>query len=254
MLNTRVIPTLLIKGDGLYKSVNFKSYRYVGDPINAIKIFNEKEVDEIVILDVEASTLNKKPNLKLIEKMATQAFMPVGYGGGITTLKQAKEVLSLGVEKIIVNSVIKNNRNLISEIASEIGSQSIVASIDVKKNFWGKYECYTFSGTKGLKQDPVSLAKELEKLSVGEIIIHSIDRDGTFKGYDTTLIKLISEVVNVPVVACGGAGSIEDFASAIKNGGASAVAAGSIFVFHGIHKAVLITYPQISDLEKLFQK
>lgn len=253
MLSTRVIPTLLIKGEGLYKSVKFKDYRYIGDPINAIKIFNEKEVDEIVVVDVEASKQGKEPNYGLIEKMANQAFMPLGYGGGINSVEQARRILALGVEKIILNSALFSSKELITEIANEVGAQSVVACLDVKKNIWGNYECFAFSGKRSFKRKPHDLAKEFETLGAGEIIINSIDRDGTFEGYDLKLIKSVSQVTNVPLVALGGARDLRDFSEAINQGGASAVAAGSMFVFHGKHRAVLITYPEIEQLEELFK-
>lgn len=253
MLSTRVIPVLLLKGEGLYKSVKFNNPKYVGDPINAIKIFNEKEVDEIVVLDIDASPNGKGPNFELIENMANEAFMPLGYGGGITTLDQAKKLFNLGVEKVILNSVLIENPNLVTEIANEVGSQSVVVCVDVKKNFWGKYECYGFSGKKSFKQKPEDLVKKLVELGAGEIIINSIDNDGTFVGYDLPLIKQIADSTNVPVIASGGASSLDDFREAVLESNASAVAAGSMFVFHGKHRAVLITYPNIEELENTFK-
>ncbi|HAH50521.1 MAG TPA: imidazole glycerol phosphate synthase subunit HisF [Balneola sp.] len=251
MLRTRVIPCLLLRNGGLVKTVQFDNPKYVGDPINAVRIFNEKEVDEIAILDITATPSNKEPNFELIADLASQAFMPLSYGGGINSTEQIEKLFSIGIEKIILNSVLEHKPELITSAANIAGSSSVVASIDVKSNWLGKYSVYTNSGKKDIKVDPISYAKRLENLGAGEIIINSIDRDGTQKGYDTKLVGAISDAVSIPVVAIGGAGKLSDFKEAVDVG-ASAVAAGSFFVFHGKHRAVLITYPEYSTLEELF--
>ncbi len=252
-MRIRVIPTLLLHKGGLIKSIQFKNYKYVGDPINAVKIFNEKEVDEIAVIDIDATRDNRPPNFDQIFEIASEAFMPMAYGGGITNIEEVKKILHSGYEKVIFNKVLHTNLNLINQAANLVGSQSVVASIDVKKNIFGGYAVYTDNGTKNTKKKPEHFAKELENAGVGEIIINYIDNDGTYKGYDTTLIKLITSLVNVPVIALGGAGSVEDFVHA-KQAGASAVAAGSMFVFQRPHQAVLISYPTQNELkEKLFK-
>jgi len=243
MLSFRVIPTLLLRDGGLYKSVQFDKPKYVGDPINAVKIFNDKECDELIILDTQASVLNQEPDFDLIEEIASEAFMPFAYGGGVKNLDQIKRLLGLGAEKIVLNSVCYENPRLISEAAQEFGTQAIVACVDVKKNLFGRYQLFSHSGRTKQKVELGDWLTQLEKFGAGEIIIQSIDQDGRMQGYDCGLIKLASERVGVPVVALGGAGSIKDFEAAIMKGGASAVSAGSFFVFHGKHRAVLISYP-----------
>jgi cyclase len=236
------------------KSVRFKDHKYVGDPINAVKIFNEKEVDEIVILDISATAEKRPPNIKQIRELTSEAFMPMGYGGGITRLEEIRELISAGVEKVILNASAFNNPSLLTDAAKYVGSQSVVVSIDVKKNLWGKYKVCLYNGSKSTSADPVSYAKDMEKAGAGEILLHSIDRDGTFEGYDLELIRQVSAAVGIPVVASGGAGSVEDFQQAVASG-ASAVAAGSLFVFQRPHRAVLISYPSQTELrEKLFNK
>jgi imidazole glycerol-phosphate synthase subunit HisF len=252
MKRVRVIPALLIQKGGLVKSVKFKDHKYVGDPINAVKIFNEKEVDEIVILDISASAEKRSPNIQQIKEIASEAFMPLGYGGGITKLEEIKALIAAGVEKVVLNASAFKNPQLISDGAKYVGSQSIVASIDVKKNLWGKYKVFTNNGTTNASVDPVSFGIQMEKAGAGEILLNSIERDGTFEGYDLELIKAVSSAVNIPVVALGGAGSIDDFTKAIQHG-ASAVSAGSLFVFQRPHRAVLISYPGQKELkEKVF--
>ena len=247
MKRIRIIPVLLIKKDGLVKSVQFKNHKYVGDPINAVRIFNEKEVDEIVLLDISATAEKRPPNIPRIKEIASEAFMPLAYGGGITTIDEIKALITAGVEKVVLNSIVVSNPSLITEGANWIGSQSIVVSIDVKKNWLGKYKVYTNNGTKNTDLDPVDFAKQVAAAGAGEIFLNSIDKDGTFEGYDVALIKKVSEAVSIPVVAIGGAGSLQDFTSAIRHG-ASAAAAGSLFVFQRPHRAVLISYPLQQEL------
>ena len=255
MKRIRVIPVLLLYNDGLVKTIKFKKPNYIGDPINAVKIFNEKEVDELVFLDIEATKLGKEPDYNKIEEIASECFMPLGYGGGIKNIEQVKRIIGIGVEKVILNTAAATNPKLISDIAKIYGNQCAVVSVDVKKDMFGKYVCYTNSGKNKVKQKLVDFVKILENKGAGEIILTSIDCEGTFDGYDIDLIKKISEVVNIPVVANGGASKIEDFTNAIKNGGASAVSAGSLFVYKSENRGVLINYPSQKELkEKVFEK
>lgn len=255
MRRIRVIPILLIQKEGLVKSIKFKDYKYVGDPINAVKIFNEKEVDELVLLDISATKEKRKPDIKRIADIASEAFMPVAYGGGITNIDEVKELFYNGIEKVIINKSAHSNPSLITEIAKDFGNQSIVVSIDVKQNFFGKCKVYTDNGKTNTGKDPQIFAGEVEKLGAGEIILNSIERDGTYSGYDLNLLKYVAGAINIPVVAAGGAASLQDFNQAVIEGGASAVAAGSMFVFQRPHRAVLISYPTQAELKtELFSK
>ncbi len=253
MLKTRVIPCLLLKGAGLVKTVKFKNPVYIGDPINAVRIFNDKEVDELIFLDISATPEKRVPNFKLLENIASEAFMPFGYGGGITNMQHIEQLFKLGVEKVILNTAAGNDPGLITEAARLYGNQSIVVSIDVKLDLWGKYEVWTSCGQHNTKVNPADYAVKMLELGAGEIFLNSIDRDGTFEGYDLKMIKYVSESIDIPLIASGGAGNLSDFTKAVKQAGASAVAAGSLFVFQGIHHAVLITYPAYNELEKLFE-
>ena len=251
MLRTRVIPCLLLKNNGLVKTIKFKNPSYVGDPINAVKIFNDKEVDELVFLDISASTEKKGPNFKLLSEISTECFMPLGYGGGIRSLQEIEQLFNLGIEKVILNSNAYSNPQLLKQAIEIFGSQSIVASMDVRKNWLTKKQTdYTLSGQHNTKINPLEYAKQMEDVGVGELIVNSIDQDGTMDGYDYTLIKNISEAVKIPIVALGGAGSIEDLQKA-KAAGASALSAGSLFVYQKPHRAVLITYPSKEEFETL---
>ncbi|WP_332732996.1 AglZ/HisF2 family acetamidino modification protein [Flavihumibacter sp.] len=254
MRRIRVIPVLLIQDGGLVKSVRFKHYTYVGDPINAVKIFNDKEVDEIVILDIEATKNQSGPDFQRIKEIASEAFVPLAYGGGITKIDEIKQLFYLGVEKVVLNNQAYQNPSLLTEAASLVGSQSVVASVDVKKNWLGQYKVYVKNGGQNTGKSPVEYVQELVNAGAGEIFLNSIDRDGTYNGFDLDLIKQVCSAVNVPVIACGGASIIDDFQSAVA-AGASAVAAGSMFVFQRTHRAVLISYPSQKDLEdKLFSR
>lgn len=250
MLKTRVIPCLLLRNAGLVKTVKFKDPKYVGDPINAVKIFNEKEVDELVFLDITASSENKRPPFKVIEDIASECFMPLAYGGGIRSIEDIRSIFSLGVEKVVINSYAAERPEFIREAADIFGSQSIVVSIDVRRNLFGKYSVCTRSGTHNTGLEPAEYARKMVELGAGELMVYSIDRDGSQSGYEIELIKRVSNAVSVPVIACGGAGSVEHFREAVQDGGASAVAAGSMFVFHGKHRAVLINFPTQSQLEE----
>lgn len=240
---------LLIRKGGLYKSMRFKDHKYVGDPINAVKIFNEKEVDEIIVLDIDATVEKRKPNLKMIREIAEEAFMPLSYGGGIVDLEQVKNILYSGVEKVIFNHSAIHKPALISETAKHFGSSSVVISIDAKRDWLGKYKVYGLNGLKNTGIDPISLAKRMEAEGAGEIFLNAIDHDGTFQGFDICLIASVAREISIPVVACGGAGTLGDFRKAIKEGGASAAAAGSYFVLQRPHRAVLITYPSQEELQ-----
>ncbi len=254
MRRVRIIPVLLLHKGGLVKSVRFGNYKYVGDPINAVKIFNEKEIDEILVLDIDASREGRGPNFEAIREIAGEAFIPLAYGGGIQNVDQVKELFFLGVEKVVFNYASAKNRDLISETASLVGRQSVVGSIDVKKNWLGKRKAYFLNGKESVGLDPVTYARELVNAGVGELVINAIDRDGTYEGYDLDLVKEVSEAVDVPVVACGGASTVEDFYKAIE-AGASAAAAGSMFVFQRPHNAVLISYPGQQELtDKIYKR
>jgi len=254
MLITRVIPCLLLKGTGLVKTTRFKNPKYVGDPINTVRIFNEKEVDELLFLDIEATNSEKDPNYELLTEIANECFMPLAYGGGIRTLEQAKRIFNIGVEKVAINSAAHTNKNLIREIAAIFGSQAVIGVIDVKKNLWGKYKVVSNSTRKTHKLSPVEWARELEDMGVGEILLTSVDREGTWSGFDLELTALVSTSVKVPVIAHGGAGSIEHLLSAIKYGKASALAIGSMVVYQKNGFGILVNFPEKAQLELLQSK
>ena len=243
----RIIPVLLVDDRDMIKTVNFNNPTYLGDPVNAVKIFNRKEIDELSILDISASKNHKEPDFELLADIASEAFMPLSYGGGITTLEQVKRLLAIGYEKVVINTALVENPQLVKEAVEFAGGQSVVASIDAKKDFQG-YCCVIRDGRENIKIEPAELAKRAEKYGVGEILINSVDRDGMMDGYDISLVKSIVENVSVPVTACGGAGGIEDLKRVIEQGKAHAAAAGSMFVYYGKLKAVLITAPSEEEL------
>ncbi|MBP6794868.1 MAG: imidazole glycerol phosphate synthase subunit HisF [Saprospiraceae bacterium] len=249
-MRTRVIPILLLHKGGLVKSVKFKNYQYIGDPINAVRVFNHKEVDELTLIDIDATREGRSPHIKEITDIVSEAFMPVSYGGGITTLDEIKSLLFNGVEKIILNKQAYHNPALITKAASRFGSQSVVVSIDVKKNFFGLKKIYINNGSKPVELDLVAYAKRLEEAGAGELLINSIDRDGTYMGYDLALLETITKAVGIPVIACGGASCVEDMIKA-KKSGASALAAGSMFVFQRPHNAVLISYLNALQIKEI---
>ena len=251
MLRPRIIPCLLIKDKGLVKTVQFKDPKYVGDPINAVKIFNEKEVDEIMIIDIDATKDGREPDYKLIEDLAAECRMPFCYGGGVKTVEQAQRIFSLGVEKVAISSEAVLNPSLLCEIGQRVGAQSIVVVLDVKKNKLGKYEIYSHNGTKNTGKDPVAFAIEVEKLGAGEIVVNSIEQDGVMKGYDWEIIDQIRNAVNIPMTVLGGAGNLADIGKLIKKYGVIGAAAGSLFVFKGVFKAVLINYPKRIEKDNL---
>jgi imidazole glycerol-phosphate synthase subunit HisF len=238
----RVIPILLLKDEGLVKTKNFKDPIYIGDPINAVRIFNDKEVDELVIFDIDAAKKIRNPQYEWLSDIVSESFMPMGYGGGIDSIDKAKKIFDLGLEKVILNSA-SFNYDLIEKLAAIFGSQSISISVDVKKNFLGKYYLFSESAKKKHSIGLVEHAKRVVNAGAGEIIIQSIDKEGTMTGYDIDLIKTVSVSVPVPVVASGGAGSIKDLEEALEEGGASAVSAGSLFVYKGKQNGILINYP-----------
>jgi cyclase len=234
------------------KTVKFGESKYVGDPINAVKIFNEKEVDELVVLDIDATTKGVEPNYEMIRNLATESRMPLCYGGGIKTPAQAKKIISLGVEKVALSSAVVERPALIEEIASQVGNQSVVGVLDVrKKRLWGRYEVCVHNGKKSTGKDPATLAREFEQHGVGEILINSIDRDGVMEGYDLDLAKNVRETTTVPMSVLGGAGSLDDIRALIDTFGIIGACAGSLFVFKGVYRAVLINYPDHEERRKL---
>ncbi len=252
MLKTRIIPCLLLRGRGLYKTVKFKNPTYVGDPINAVKIFNEKEVDELILLDITATSERREPHFALIEDIASECFMPLSYGGGVGSMEHMRRLYRLGVEKVALNSAAYTDRRLVEEACATFGSSSVTASIDVRKTFLGKYEVWINAGKTNTKEDPLRYAHALSQAGVGEILINSIDRDGTMSGYDTVFLEQLSSTVNTSIIACGGAGTLAHIREAADKAHVPAMAAGSMFVFHGRHRAVLINYPTQQELDKLF--
>lgn len=251
MLLPRIIPCLLVQNKALVKTFQFKDAKYVGDPINAVKIFNEKEVDEIIILDIDCTVNHISPDLNMIKNLALECRMPLCYGGGIKSVDQAREIFSLGVEKIAISSAAIENPNLISEMSKIFGSQSVVVVLDVKKNInTNKYEIYINNGKLNTKIDPFIFSLEAQNLGAGEILLNSIDNDGLMKGYDLDLIRQIRNIISIPLTVLGGAGSLTDFGNVIQEHGIIGVASGSFFIFKGKFKAVLINYP--SDLEKIY--
>ncbi|MDF3856920.1 AglZ/HisF2 family acetamidino modification protein [Achromobacter denitrificans] len=252
MLRPRIIPCLLVRDKGLVKTVKFSSDKYVGDPINAVRIFNEKEVDELIVVDIDATTKGVGPDLKMIERLAAECRMPFCYGGGVKTVEQAQSIISLGVEKVALSSALVEDPSLASRIADKLGRQSVVAVLDVKKKrFSSRYEVWTHNATKNTHLNPLELAPLLQQHGVGEIVVNSIDHDGVMKGYDLGIVEQIRNVTTVPLSVLGGAGSIDDIGELIKKFGIIGAGAGSLFVFKGSYKAVLINYPSLADREAL---
>lgn len=252
MLRSRIIPSLLIRDKGLVKTLNFKNDKYIGDPINAVRIFNEKEVDEIIISDIDATVKKLEPDYTLIKNLAAESRMPLCYSGGIKTADQAQKIFSLGVEKIAISSAAIYNPDLITEIANRVGSQSLVVVIDTKKNTkTGLYELHTHNGTKNSGINALDFAIEIQKRGAGELLINSIDNDGLMKGYDFDLIDKIRGSINIPITVLGGAGSLDDIKKLVEKYKIIGAAAGSLFVFKGVFKAVLINYPNSSEKENL---
>lgn len=253
MLRTRVIPALLLRNESLVKTIRFGEFTYVGDPCNTVRIFNELEVDELAFLDITATNEGRSPNLRVLAQIANECFMPLSYGGGIRTLADAKAVFDIGFEKITVNSYAMENPQFISELAGHYGSQAVIASIDVKKSIWGRYQVRTHAGKQSSGRQPVEWATELESRGAGEILLTSIDREGTWDGFDLELIKSVTDAVNIPVIAHGGAGTLEHIGKAVKEAGASAVALGSMVVFQKKGMGVLVNFPDKAQLKKMIE-
>lgn len=251
MIKPRIIPCLLIRDKGLVKTYKFANDKYLGDPINAVKIFNEKLVDELMVIDIDATSKNLEINFELIKKFSEEARMPICYAGGVNELSQVKKIIELGVEKIGISYGGIINPNLIQEAAKLVGSQSIVAILDAKKNFFGGYSVYSHNGTKDTGWKVQDLARKLVNKGAGEIVINSIDNDGAMSGFDHKLIKLIKDNVSVPITVIGGAGSINDMESVLDEFGLIGISAGSMFVFNGKYKAVLINYLSEEEKQKL---
>lgn len=252
MRRTRVIPVLLIHQGGVYKTKGFTHPVYIGDPINTIRLFNDLEVDEIVVLDIDATKKNNSPNFEMIEELASEAFMPFAYGGGIKSIDQARVILQCGIEKVVLNHAIQNNYDLITECADQFGSQSVVASIDYTKRIFGGNVHFDHVSNKPLKTNIVNAAIASEQAGAGEILINSVDLDGLMTGLDIETIKEVSDSVNIPFIVCGGAGNLDHLKDA-EQAGASAIAAGSMFIFHGKQRGVLINYPKEANLRKYLQ-
>ena len=246
----RIIPVLLYDDRDLIKTINFKDRTYLGDPVNAVKIFNRKGIDELSVLDIGATKNHREPDFELLKDIASEAFMPLSCGGGITNLEQVHELLAIGYEKVVINSELVRNPKLITESAEAFGSQSIVASIDAKI-IKGQYHCVINDGQEVTDKVPVELAREAERLGAGEIIINSVDRDGMMQGYDIELVKSVVDAVKIPVTAIGGAGGIADLKKVLDEGHAHAAAGGSMFVYYGRLKAVLITAPDERELTEI---
>ena len=242
----------MLQDKGLVKTVNFKNPKYVGDPINAVKIFNEKEVDELAIFDIDATAKGLEPNYNLIERIANQSRMPLCYGGGVKTIEQAQKIFGLGIEKIALSSSILQDPDLITQIADRVGAQSVIVVLDVKKKLFGGYEVFTHNGKKATGINPLDFVAKAQQLGAGEIIINSIDQDGVMKGYDMALIDKIRERISVPLTVLGGAGSLSDIEKVIQKHKIIGVAAGSLFVFKGVYKAVLINYPTKAEKENIY--
>lgn len=250
MLRPRIIPCLLVHKGGLVKTVGFDKPKYVGDPLNAVRLFNEKEVDELMVVDIDATRQQRDPDYTLIAKLAAECRMPLAYGGGVHTVEQFEKLISLGVEKVAVSAAAVADLSLITRAAERVGGQSVVVVIDVRKKSKG-YEVFTHNGTRATALDAVDFARRAEAAGVGEIVVNSIDRDGQMKGYDLDLVRLVRNAVSSPLTVLGGAGSLADVSALIREMGIIGAAAGSLFVFKGVYRAVLINYPTRNDKDKL---
>ncbi len=252
MLRSRIIPCLLVHNKGLVKTIKFKDPKYVGDPLNTVRIFNEKEVDELMVIDIDATREKRGPDINLIKNLAHECRMPLCYGGGVTTADEAKQIINMGAEKVAISAGAINNPQFVSVLAQAVGSQSVIVVLDVKKKFLGGYEAYTHNGTVATGKDPVELSKHFENLGAGEIIINSIDQDGTMTGFDYKLCDKVRDAISLPMTLLGGAGSIEHIEETIQRYTTIGVAAGSLFVFKGKYRAVLISYPSIDEKFRLY--
>lgn len=243
MLKTRIIPCLQLVDEALVKAIKFGKYGYIGDYINTVRIFNELEVDELCFLDIRAAIEKREPNFNILHHIADECFMPLSYGGGIRNFETAKRILTIGFEKVVINTEAYRNPRLIKEIAEHFGVQSVVASIDVKRNLFGKYQVFINDGTEKIARDPVEWALEVQEMGAGEILLTSIDREGTWNGFDIDLTKKVSQAVSIPVIANGGAGTVDHICEVVKDGGASAVALGSMVVYQKKGMGVLVNFP-----------
>jgi len=253
MLRTRVIPALLLRNESLVKTVGFDKFTYVGDPCNTVRIFNELEVDELLFLDITATPENRSPNIKVLTDIASECFMPLAYGGGIRNIEDAKAILHIGFEKVVINSYALEEPSIVSHMADRFGSQAVVVSIDVKTDLWGSKYVFSQAGSRNTRRDPVEWAREVEALGAGEILLTSIDKEGTWEGFDVELIRKVSAAVNVPVIAHGGAGSVDDVGEVVRSGGASAVGLGSMVVFQKKGMGVLVNFPDKHELERALE-
>ncbi len=253
MLRTRVIPCLQLIDDNLVKTVKFDNHGYIGDPINTVRIFNELEVDELCFLDIRASVQGREPNIEILQQIANECFMPLSYGGGVKDFETAQKILSIGFEKIVLNTSAYRTPALVTQISEHFGAQAVIGSIDVKKNMWGKYQVYINDGKEKIKKDAIEWAKELEQLGIGELLITAMDKDGTWTGYDHAIISKINEAVNVPVIASGGAGDVAHIGAVVKECGVSAVAVGSMVVYQKKGMGVLVNFPDKKILEQVFK-
>lgn len=251
MLRPRIIPCLLVHNGGLVKTVGFEQPKYVGDPINAVRIFNEKEADELMVLDIDATVKQADPNLRLIAQFAAECRMPLCYGGGIRTVRSAKAIIGLGVEKVALSAAVTESPALVTRIAEEIGGQSVVVVLDVKRNRRGDHEVWTHNGSRNTGRSVVDFATDVASLGAGEIVVNSIDNDGRLKGYDLDLAVAVRRAVDIPFTVLGGAGSLKDIGTLIRTCGVVGAAAGSLFVFKGVHRAVLINYPNQIEKDQL---
>ena len=255
MLHPRIIPCLLVRNDGLVKTIRFDAPKYVGDPLNAVRIFNEKQVDEIMVIDIDATVQNCEPDYELIRSLASECRMPLCVGGGIKTVEQIENIISLGVEKVAISSAAVTNPEIIREASARVGSQSVVVVMDVKKSgLFRKYELFIHNGKRATGLPPAEFAKQAEEQGAGEIVINSIERDGTMKGYDLELVECVRESISLPVTVLGGAGTLDHIGELIQKQGIIGAAAGSLFVFKGVYRAVLINYPQPEEKDTLVKE
>ena len=254
MYRPRVIPVLLTDRMKLIKGSKFKKHKYIGDPFNAVKIFNEKEVDELVILDITATFEHREPEYDFLSEISSEAFFPLAYGGGITSIKQIERLMRLGIEKVILGTAASSNHQLVKDAVAAVGSQSVLVSVDYRDTLFGGSKVYVKNGKQNLGISPQKYAKKMENLGVGELMVTSINREGTSIGYDLKMLADLSKTLSIPIIASGGAGKVADFIEARDVGGVQAVSAGSMFVFYGPHRAVLINYPSYDDMTKLFDR
>ena len=254
MYRPRIIPVLLLKDGGLVKSIHFKNYRYIGDPINAVKIFNDQKADELAFLDITATKEKRFVSLELVKKVGEEANMPFSVGGGIRKLDEIQKIIEAGAEKVILNTITGENENFIHEAVNEFGSSTIVVCIDIKKKFLGEYKAWIKNGKKKLSYSPIDFAKKMEDLGAGEIIIQSIEKDGTMSGYDIELVQSISQEITIPITALGGAGNLLHIKALLNKAVVNGLAAGSMFIYHGSRKGILINYPSKDEISDLFNE